>query len=280
LSALAPGDIVKNIRDLPSLSIIVMELLNSFENQDANLSTLAEKVARDQALAAKTLRLANSSFYGLSRRVTTIQQAITVLGFDCVRTLITAASMTGIFADDGSAGFDFKLFWRQSVGTALCAKHLAGATGLNQNYAFLCGLLHDIGKLVLVTRFPAQYRQALAHRALHDCFIGEAERAVLGTDHCVVGRALAEAWKFPAALQRAVAAHHAPEPSDLGELAALIHVADAVVHALDLAGDQQGLVPTVLDGAWKSLNLGAAEWQRVFRATEAEFEGTCHILAA
>ena len=280
MTALLLADVAKNIRDLPSLSVVVMELLNSFGQEDANIGDLADKVSRDQALAAKTLRLANSSFYGLQSRVTTINQAITILGFDSVRTLITAAAVTDNFSSSKHASFDFKAFWRHSIGTALCSKMLARALNRNQDYAFISGLLHDIGKLVLVTRFPQEYAEVIAYRAEHDCYMLVAEGVVLGIDHTAVGRALAEHWKFPALMQKSIANHHAPDAQDFGDIPGLVHVADAIMHALDLTGQEHDLVPLIVEGAWNRINIAPAVLRNVFRDTESEFEEACQILTA
>lgn len=278
MSELVLADVVKGIRDLPSLPLIVVELLNSFEQSDISISAMANKVSQDQALSAKTLRLANSSFYGLSRKVTTIQQAITVLGFDSVRTLITAAGVIGDFSSEKNERFDFTNFWRHAIGTALCAKELARTLNLNQDYAFISGMLHDIGVLVLVTRFPQQYSRVMTYRDQHDCYRIEAERAVLGLDHAVVGRALAEYWKFPLVIQRSIANHHAPESQDLNDIPSIIHVADAIVYALDLNESDTALVPAIDERVWNSLNIGSAAMRSVFRETESKFEDACQIL--
>ncbi|HYD63089.1 MAG TPA: HDOD domain-containing protein [Noviherbaspirillum sp.] len=278
MTALSPDDIAKGIRTLPSLPLVVLEVLKSFEQPDASVGMLAEKVSKDQALAAKTLRIANSSFYGLSRKVTTIPQAITILGFDSVRTLIAAAAVTDIFSGNTTSPFDFKGFWRHAIGTGLCAKMLARQMKLNQDYAFVCGLLHDIGRLVLVTRFPEQYAMAMKYRGEKDCYVIEAERAVLEMDHASVGRALADYWKFPLIMQKAIAHHHNPQGDDLGDIPAVVHVAEAIAHALDLTQDDDDLVPVVSDDAWKSLGLESSTFRKICRDTEAEFEEACQIL--
>lgn len=278
MSKLALADVIKGISDLPSLPIIVVELLNSFEQSDISMGAMANKVSQDQALSAKTLRLANSSFYGLQRKVTTIQQAITVLGFDSVRALITAAGVIGNFSEQKHASFDFTNFWRHAIGTALCAKELARVLNLNQDYAFISGLLHDIGVLVLVARFPQQYSGVISYRDMHDCHRIEAERAVLGLDHAIVGRALAEHWKFPLLIQKSIGNHHALESQDLGDIPSIIHVADAIFYALDLDGANNALVPLIDGRAWDNLHIGSAAMRSVFRETEAKFDDACQIL--
>lgn len=280
MKLLAVTDVIKSVRDLPSLPIIVMELLTSFEQPDANLSVLAEKVSHDQALAAKTLRLANSSFYGLSRKVTTIQQAITILGFDSIRALVVAAGATENFRSVKHPTFSFEIFWRHSIGVAVCSKQLARLINQNQNYAFVCGLMHDIGRLVLVTRFPSEYGAAIKYRDAQDCHMLEAENEVLGVDHAVVGRLLAESWKFPSIMQKAISNHHHPESSDMGGMPSIVHAANAIVHGLDLANTQNDLVPEISEDVWKSLNIRTVDLRRIFRDTESEFEAACQILAA
>jgi putative nucleotidyltransferase with HDIG domain len=271
-------DVVKTLDDLPSLPAVVMELLNSIDQEEVDISVLAKKVSHDQALTAKTLRLANSSLYGLQVKVTTIQQAITYLGFQTTRNLITAAAVTGCFAEGHCPGFDHKAFWRHSIATAACAKVLARQMRFNQDYAFTAGLLHDIGRLVLVSCFPQQYAAAIAHRVAHDCFMLESERAVLGIDHVDAGLALAEHWNFSDTMRLAIGGHHDPEAPGAGFLAAIIHVADAIVHALDLSQVEDDLVPPVSTVAWTALGLDEEVYLQLFRETELQYEEIAMVL--
>jgi putative nucleotidyltransferase with HDIG domain len=271
---------VARLQDLPALPIVVTELLASFDDPDVELGELAAKVSNDQALAAKTLRLANSSFYGLQSRVRTISQAIAVLGFDSVRSLVVGAGVIGGFQEGRALGFDFDGFWRHAIATALCARALARHARCNPELSFVAGLLHDLGRLVLVTRFPEQYAEVLAQRSLRDCGLLEAERAALGIDHAQVGRALAQHWRIPDLICRTIANHHHPMEQDYGDLPAVVHVANVISHGLDLAGDEDELVPVLVQGAWDSLRLTPAALRAVFAQTEAQFEDTCQILAS
>nr|WP_315213722.1 HDOD domain-containing protein [uncultured Duganella sp.] len=277
-NTLSYDDVVRNLDDLPSLPAVVMELLNSIDQDDVDISVLARKVSHDQALTAKTLRLANSSLYGLQVKVTTIQQAITYLGFQTTRNLITAAAITGCFAEGHCPGFDHKAFWRHSIATAACAKVLARQMRFNQDYAFTAGLLHDIGRLVLVSCFPNQYAITLAYREEHDCYLLEAERKVLGVDHVDAGMALAEHWNFSDTMRLAIGGHHDPEAPGAGFLAAIIHVADAIVHALDLAQVRDDLVPPVSTVAWTALGLDEEIYLQLFRETELQYEEISMVL--
>ena len=278
MSALVLDDIVRKLEDLPSLPAVVMELLSSIDQDDADISVLAKKVSYDQALTAKTLRLANSSLYGLQVKVTTIQQAITFLGFQTTRNLITAAAVTGCFAEGQCPGFDDKAFWRHSIATAACCKVLARRVRFNQDYAFTAGLLHDIGRLVLVSSFAERYQEVMEYRKAHDTHVLEAEQVVMGIDHVVAGVALAQHWNFSDTMKMAIAYHHDPDHEGAGILAAIVHVANAIVHALDLAGDVDELVPTVSSLAWTVLGLNQEAYLHVFRETELQFEEITQLL--
>lgn len=125
ISGIALDQVVRHIHDLPSLPAVVAELLASMAQDDVDLHYLAGRLALDQALAAKTLRLANSSFYGMPSKVTSIQQAMSVLGLHSIRTLVTACGVIGALPRPLFATLDFKRFWRHAIATAVWAR--AGA---------------------------------------------------------------------------------------------------------------------------------------------------------
>jgi putative nucleotidyltransferase with HDIG domain len=270
--------VVDQIDQLPALPEILSDLLQNINREDLDLSVLARKITLDQTLTAKVLRYANSSYYGATGRISTIQQAITLLGMSTVRQLITAATLAVSFPDNQCKGFDFKAFWRHSMATAVCARVMARHLHLNQDFAFTAGLLHDIGRLVLVTRFPQQYEQAMTWRTEHDAYTLDAERAVLGVDHVQAGHALALHWRFPQVIDHAIVGHHHPDPSMRGSVASLINVANAIVHALDLNGEEDDVVPPVALSAWYDVGLDGEVYQQIFRETELEFERITSIL--
>jgi putative nucleotidyltransferase with HDIG domain len=271
------AQVVKRLRDLPSLPSVVLDLISSFGREDVDVTVLADKMSRDQALAAKILRLANSSFYGLAAKVRTVKQAIVVLGFDSARALAVAS---GVIENFGGAArqVDVADFWRHSIAVALCAKNLARHAALDQDYAFVAGLLHDIGRLVLAIGFPTEYARVIEACARDDITVGEAELRELGVDHQRAGQLLAETWKFPPLIQRAIAHHHAPAGADLGDVPGVVHAANALVQALDLGGGPHAAVPRLLDATWDSLRLTPEQLLAVCRETEGQFEEACQIL--
>ncbi len=278
MNTVALDEVLRRIHNLPSLPAVVMELLANLDQEDVNIDTLTQQIAQDQALTAKTLRLANSSFYGMAHQITTIQEAIAILGFRTVRGLATTAALIGTFAAGKHTSFNAAPFWRHAIATAVCARALAVHLNHNPEQAYTAGLLHDIGRLVLVTQFQPNYEATMTHRAQHDCSLLEAEHAVLGMDHAAVGHALTRHWKFPEAMQQAVACHHASPVQSMPPLSLVILAADAIAHALDLSMDEDDLVPPIPTGLWMHLGLDEKTLLSVFETVEKQFEGTSLVL--
>lgn len=272
--------VIQKINDLPALPAIVQDLIRNVGQDEVDINVITRKVSLDQALSAKTLRFANSSLYGLQTRVTTIQQAITLIGIDAVRHVATATALASHFPQNNCTGFDFIALWRHAVATAVCARILARHLRLNQDYAFTAGLLHDIGRLVLATHFQTEYEAVIAYRNQHDCQWLEAEQTVMGINHAMVGEVLAAHWNFSETIQHAIAGHHKPEQRKDRSLSSIVHVANAIVHALDLSGVEDDLVPPVSAAAWEGLGLNEDSYQLVFHETELLFDEVSHVLLA
>lgn len=269
--------VLKTIHKLPPLPTVVMELLASMTQEDLDIDVLTRKIGKDQVLTAKTLKIANSTFYGLSRQVATVNDAIVVLGFQTIRNLVTTTAMVHGIVSDHPGGFDVLCFWRHSIATATCANAMAMELGVYKNVAYTAGLLHDIGRLVLATQFSAQYEVTMAYQREHDCDGLQAERATLGIDHMAVGEALAQHWRFPVEIQTAIAQHH--QPTAAAPLGMLVCVADAVAHGLDLSAREDDLAPPLDIAVVQSLKLSDAAMLRVFRVCEKDFQAACLALS-
>jgi putative nucleotidyltransferase with HDIG domain len=278
MNHLSAQDIVASVRDLPALPAAVMELIQSMGNSNVNAEELASKISNDQALAAKTLRLANSSFYGMSRQVTSIADATTILGLRTLRSVATAAGVAGNFAGVRCPGFDFNAFWRHCIGTALCARSLAQAARLEEETAFTLGLLHDIGRLALASSFADRYTQVLRYQREQDCPALEAERTILGTDHAQIGGLIAEHWRFAQGVVEAIVEHHDPKPAAVARLSDVVHVADNMAHALDLSRLEDDMVPPMSMAAWSRLALDERKCRQLFQSAESQHEAVCQAL--
>lgn len=277
LRPISCDELLAALRDLPPLPSLVLELVESLGREELSATQFATKISQDQALVAKTLRLANSSFYGRGRQVGSVAEAIGVLGLRTVRAVVTAAGLAGSFRR--SPGFDHDVFWRHSIGSALCAQALAGELRRDDaDLAFTAGLLHDIGRLVLASTFAPAYAEVAQWRHGRDCPEEEAERAVLGFDHAEVGGLIASHWNFAPAIVATIREHHAPSATAELTLTGVAHVADAIAHALGLAGDADEAVPALVLPVWAACGLDDAACMRVFAHTEAQFEAVCEAL--
>lgn len=142
---------------LPALPAVVVELVTSLDAEDVDADTLAEIISRDQILVARLLRLANSSFYGMLGRIHSIRDAIMLIGLRGVRSLAIAASLSGALPRE-CTGLSLQHFWRHSTATAIAAQELARRNRLPADLAFIAGLLHDIGRLILANAIRSTAR--------------------------------------------------------------------------------------------------------------------------
>lgn len=209
---------------LPTVPKVVQQLIESFERDDVSVSTIASQLEADPVLGAKVLRLANSAYFHVSRQIATLDDALRLLGFVMVRNLAVGSGMVVSFRN--ARGMDLRQFWRHSLHTACVARWLARATGDDADRAFIVGLLHGIGQLLMHAVMHAPL--AALNRRCHPLATGRAmhEHEALGFDHAEVGAELARRWRFPPAVVHALRHTASPllaEPPD--DIAALVHVA-------------------------------------------------------
>jgi putative nucleotidyltransferase with HDIG domain len=279
-TALIDGELVRQrVRELPALPQAALDALAMLRDDQASNERCAELIGRDQALAARTLRLANSAFYGVPGRVGSIRDAVYLLGRRTLSSLLAVASVSNQFKATACPAFSFSGFWRHATAVAMASRGIALAMKRDGDQAFTVGLLHDIGRLALATYFPQQLAVAMGQVQELDRDLPAAERPVLGTDHAQIGAQVAAQWNFPPEVVQAIAGHHAPQPAGGGaSLADMVHVADAMAHALDLADNPDELVPAVDPEAWNRLALNVPAMLKILRDTETGVTELCQAL--
>ena len=211
---------------LPMVPKVVQELVASFHRNDVKIDEITDKVGHDQVLTARVLRLANSARFGSSRKVGSLDDAVVLLGFDNLRVLVIASGVTG--ATLGIHGFDMKAFWTRCFAMANTAKLLAKLAGLDAQLGYTCGLLANIGELVLYVAVPEQAQQ------IDKIVAGGAERIstermLLGMDLTELGAELARRWNFPDAIQEAIYNQHDLLNEDASPYALLIGLSTFLV---------------------------------------------------
>ncbi len=209
---------------LPTIPKVVQEVIDSFNDDNVSIDEIARKLAADQVLSAKLLRLANSSYYHSSRSIGTVDDAVLMLGFMTVRTLVISSGLTGGFK--AMPGVDLKQFWRYSMHTGVIAKCLAKKIGGNSDFAFTVGLMHAIGQLVMHAAMPEQTLQIDKIAGLLDARRLDVERTSFGYDFSDVGAELAKRWRFPDNFASVIKGFPYPLAATTFEpLAGVVHVA-------------------------------------------------------
>jgi len=209
---------------LPTAPKVVQELITSFNDENFNIKDIARKLSADPVLSAKLLRLANSAYYHASRSVSTVDDAVAMLGFLAVRTLVISSGLVHGFKS--TYGLDLKQFWRYSLHTAVAAKWLANHVDENSDLAFTVGMMHGIGELVIHAGMPERALQLDKLVSYLDKRRFETENATFGYDYSEVSAELASRWKFPEVFSEAIRAFPKPlEQQPFSPMAAIIHLA-------------------------------------------------------
>lgn len=246
MSVVIPEYIYESVRSLPPLPAVVDRLLALSRTPEVDFDKMAQVIESDPALTARILRAANSAFYGVSRRVQSIQQAIVLLGHEAVINLALGVSVLNLkrnllkqWPGDPTA------FWRHSLSVALMARTIARQLNRSDSEeAFVAGLLHDIGKLVLLSHHGVVYAQTILAARQSSAPLYLLERELFDVDHAAAGYALCQHWNLPETLAQAIAEHHAEEPPASSTISELVYDANELIKRLGL-GDG-GNVFTIL----------------------------------
>lgn len=235
-------ELTKNITELPTLPVVVTRMMGLIDDPDTSAQELARLISGDQALAVKLLKMANSSFYGFSKQISTINLAIVVLGFDTVRHLgLSLSVMDQLKKSSSSDLFDVQQFWEHSIGCGIASGMLAREFKYRISAeVFVAGLLHDIGKIVLNLYCKPELETILDMVKSTDCSFIKAEEITQGITHAEIGGWLAKQWNLPDQLVESIACHHDPgKAEDASEIAALVHLGDILCRMAQIgfAGD-------------------------------------------
>jgi len=265
--------------DLPSPPAIISQLTTMMSQEDVGSREIARVVETDQGFAARILKLVNSPFYGLARQITSVDDAISMIGITSLQQLLLGTSVMSNLGTDGSS-LSIDDFWMHSFGVGVLAKHLlSGQSSDARNEAFMCGVLHDIGRLLFVKMDPERYERFYdGGQSVTDL---EKETQWFGADHQQIGHALAQKWNFPPRFATAIAYHHLPDQtSDSTALVAAIHIADLTCHALDLGQSGNQFISYFSPSAWKNLELNEEVYEKAVRLALDEIRETETMIRA
>jgi len=208
---------LSRIKEIPTLPEIIQEVLAAVASDESSAEDLAGILSKDQSLCSKALRIANSAFFAQNRKIFEIEDAIVILGFDSIAQLILATVMVDAFRSIRlSPSFKLYDFWKHSIGVAVTSRVIAEAVlrKPESSTAYTAGLLHDTGKLVMLSYLVDRYAPVLAKLDSAELFVHEAERSLLGFTHCDISEWLCRRWNFPQELIDPIARHHHDLPPD------------------------------------------------------------------
>ncbi|MDX2474220.1 MAG: HDOD domain-containing protein [Candidatus Krumholzibacteria bacterium] len=228
------------VNELPPMPQVVTQVMDLLSDPDSQTSELIKILSLDPALVARLIRVSNSALYGRGEETTSLSQAVVRLGANTVRSLVMAASMKSLFPlTKANVGVWGQALWQHSIECGLAARRVAQIADYpDPEEAFVAGILHDVGKVVILLHKPDDYRAILKEQATAPGGSLGAERANLGFDHLEVGKLLVEKWQMPGNLQACVAHHHEPENAGENErLARIVALANHLSHAYGLQPD-------------------------------------------
>ena len=258
-------EIINRVEDVPALPMVTTRIMELTEDPDATVTDIEREILKDQGLTSRVLRLANSVYYGFPRRIHTISEATVLLGFKVIKSITLAATVSKVMLRElPGYGLERQGLWTQSQACAMIARNIARELKYkNSDHAYVAGLLHDIGKVILNTYVGEKYQDILALVENKGKSFLEAEREILGFDHGQVGARVAEKWNLPEDLVEAIAYHHDPDKAKVNVfLTDIIHMADAIVMMMGISMGSDGMNYKFSENTLKRLHIEEEQLHR------------------
>lgn len=266
---------MSRIQNLPTLPKVVERVIKLVEDKETSSALLGQTISTDSALTSKILKAANSAYYGLPRKISTISQAAVVLGFNTIKNLVLTASVFSAFGRKSIPGrFNRNEFWLHSLGCATICKILSKETriGLPEE-AFFAGLLHDIGVIMLDQFFPEDLYKIIENMNANNISIQDATKESLGVDHNVLGTWLCDRWNFPDHLVESVAFYPNPlQARNNRSLVALVHLANAIARQEEFGRSCDVLDAKIDPRVWDLVQINEEEIRELTNEMEEEFD--------
>ena len=266
---------IDNISDLSTLTVVANNINQMTQNPKTSALDVADAISQDPALTARVLRIANSAIYGFPQKISTIHHCIVILGFANIRNIIITSSVFDKFPTKSTnSQFDREGFWEHSLACAITSKMIAKRLGMKKgDEAFIWGLLHDIGKVVLDTYFTFEFNSVIELIKEKDLHIRDAEEQVFGFDHATVGGIVAEKWNLPTVLIKAIRFHHYPShANESTRMATIAHIADILCRSKGIGNSGDNNVPAIEKESIKLLGVDSQAMKQFLADMDEEFK--------
>jgi len=241
------GDLITRSLNLGSIPDVYYKIITAINNSDTSLEDIAGIVSKDITLSAKVLQLVNSSFYSLRQKVDTLSWALALIGTNQLMTVVSGVSAVRLFKNIPSDLINMVSFWEHSIACGAAARLLSSYNPVRNDGErfFVAGLLHDIGRLILIQNRPEQYAAIFDRVKAEANFLSIAEADIFGLDHSAVGAELALHWNLPESLVSMIKHHHSPGGGGVMFENAIINLADIIVNALEIGNSGEFFVPVL-----------------------------------
>jgi len=222
--------LIEKIERIPTIPIIFQRIMEISEDEKAPFKDFVGIIEKDQALAAKILRVANSAFYGFLSRVSSLEHALVILGINEIKSIVLGCSVYNFFSRGQTGAFDRTRFWKHAIICSQVAKLLGTHFNTrNGDSVFLAGLIHDIGKVVLDQYLHEEFLQIIEYISLTKTTFSKAEKKILGTTHYQIAAKLLKQWRFPDEVITPILYHHAPwHDKNYGTNSIIIYLANVL----------------------------------------------------
>jgi putative nucleotidyltransferase with HDIG domain len=259
---------VENIDTLPTIPGALKKVFKLLENQKVSLNEIGNFISNDPVLTTKVLKMVNSPVYGFPGRISSVSQAVILLGLNVVRGLLLGVSVFELM-QRSMVGL-----WEHSMGCSIVARLIAKRMGLKEpEEVSIAALLHDIGKVVLILQFHEHYEYAMKQAEEKGIIISESEKDIFTVTHADAGTWMTQKWRFPGNLIEVIRCHHKPQLSRIAPVeTAIVYLSDILVRArgFGFAGDD--MIPAINPAVWESLSLAESDLKDIFKEMDDSLE--------
>lgn len=266
-------EVIKKIDELPTLPHVIGKIIELANSPHSTAEDLNKIIRQDQVLVAKTLKLVNSAFYGYSRQITKVTEAVVILGFNVIKNLALSVTVCDFFKDKSNSRFKLNDLWTHSVAVAVCSTVIARRMRLpDPEELFIMGLMHDLGIIVEHQYFQEEFNNVLEKVFKENLLLQDAERKVIGLEHAMIGKRLIEKWKLPNLMSQTVGFHHQPEyaSGDARIPTCIVYLSDIICRLKKIGFDGDVNIPALQADALATLGFEKADIKGVATELDAE----------
>ena len=276
-----PEALLKGLAELSSLPFIYIKINEAVNNPQSSIKDISEIISGDPGLTSRLLRLVNSAFYGFPSKIETVNRALLMVGMQQMRDLALATSVMSLFKGIPGHLVSMESLWRHSVACGLAARMLATVrqSGTNVELLFTAGIIHDIGRLVIYKKIPETAQEMILRCKDSKEPLYLVEKEMLGFDHSDLGRMLAQSWNLPPSLEEVLAYHHFPQEAKQYPVeAGVVHIADYIVHAIQLGDSGEQYIPPLDEQVWELCGIPSSVLSSTSDQLRHEFEDAVQSL--